>query len=151
MKNQRQEKILEIISQNDIDTQETLILKLKEDGFAATQTTVSRDINQLKLVKTVTSDGTYKYIQQSAKPDVAKSTMNTSLNKAVLKIELAKNIVVVKTLPGMANAVAVCVDSFENKEVVGSVAGDDTIIIVAYDEMRASILKENLKSAFKLN
>ena len=83
MKNQRQEKILEIISQNDIDTQETLILKLKEAGFAVTQTTVSRDINQLKLVKTVTSDGTYKYIQQSAKPDVAKSTMNTSLNKAV--------------------------------------------------------------------
>ncbi len=151
MKNARQQKILEIIAKNDIDTQEALITKLKEEGYAATQTTISRDINQLKLVKAVTSSGAYKYILPSASKESIKPVMGASLNNAVLKIEAAKNIVVVKTLSGMANAVAVCIDSFNHNDIVGSVAGDDTILIVTYDDAIAKKMQENLKTAFKFN
>ncbi len=151
MKNARQKKILEIISSNDIDTQEALIAKLREEGYPATQTTVSRDINQLKLVKAVTSSGTYKYILSSVQNENIRPAMNASLNDAVLKIDVAKNIVVVKTLPGMANAVAVCIDSFNHGEIVGSVAGDDTVIIVTYEDAIAKKMQDNLKAAFKFN
>lgn len=150
MKNKRQQLILDIIANNDIDTQEALIAKLKEAGCSATQTTISRDINQLKLVKAVTASGTYKYILPSVQKDVAKAAMSASLTDAVLKIEAAKNIVVVKTLSGMANAVAVCIDSFNHDDIVGSVAGDDTIIIVTYEDWIAQKMQDKLKSAFKL-
>ncbi len=151
MKNARQKKILEIIAANDIDTQEALITKLKEEGYPATQTTVSRDINQLKLVKTVTASGTYKYTVSGVHKENIRPAMSSSLNDAVLKIEAAKNIVVVKTLPGMANAVAVCIDSFNHSEIVGSVAGDDTVIIVTFEDAIAKKMQENLKNAFKFN
>jgi len=150
MKNKRQQLILDIIANNDIDTQEALIAKLKEAGCSATQTTISRDINQLKLVKAVTASGTYKYILPSVQKDVAKAAMSASLTDAVLKIEAAKNIVVVKTLSGMANAVAVCIDSFNHDDIVGSVAEDDTIIIVTYEDWIAQKMQDKLKSAFKL-
>ena len=130
MKNARQQKILEIIENYDIDTQEALIVKLREEGFFATQTTVSRDINQLKLVKAVTADGSYKYIIPSVRRENNVPVMNSVITDAVLSVEAAGNIVVVKTHSGMANAVAVCVDALNHNDIVGSVAGDDTIIIV---------------------
>ena len=131
MKNARQQKILEIIDRYDIDTQEALILKLKESGYNVTQTTISRDINQLKLVKAVTAVGTYKYIVPDVRRENNKTVMNSALTEAVIKVQAAKNIVVVKTLSGMANAIAVCVDSIDHDLIVGSVAGDDTIIVVS--------------------
>lgn len=151
MKNARQQKILEIIAKYDIDTQEALISKLKEDGYIVTQTTISRDINQLKLVKAITSDGSYKYIVPDVRRENNKTVMNSALTEAVVKIQAAKNIVVVKTLSGMANAIAVCVDSINHDEIVGSVAGDDTIIVVTQDDDIARSMEVSLKTAFKLN
>ncbi len=151
MKSLRQQKILEIVESNDINTQEALIEKLKEAGYNVTQTTISRDINQLKLVKAVTAHGTYKYIVPDVKRENNKAVMNSALTDAVTKIESAKNIVVVKTLSGMANAIAVCVDSLNHNEIVGSVAGDDTIIIVTKDDCIAESMALNLKVAFKFD
>lgn len=151
MKSARQQKILEIIAKYDIDTQDALIKKLEEQGFEVTQTTVSRDINQLKLVKAVTASGSYKYIVPDVKRENNRTVMNSALTDAVIKIEAAKNIVVVKTLSGMANAIAVCVDSLNHNEIVGSVAGDDTIIIVTKDDDVAEAMAANLRTAFKLD
>ena len=151
MKNARQQKILEIIDKYDIDTQEALISKLKDNGYNVTQTTISRDINQLKLVKAVTSTGSYKYIVPDVKRENNKTVMNSALTEAVIKIQSAKNIVVVKTLAGMANAIAVCVDSINHDLIVGSVAGDDTILVVTTDDETALSLEQSLKSAFKVN
>ena len=149
MKNARQKKIIELIKAYDIDTQETLIERLREAGFSVTQTPVSRDINQLKLVKAVTASGAYKYIVPDVRHEGGKSVMNSALTEAVLKVEAAQNIVVVKTLSGMANALAVCVDSINHDDIVGSVAGDDTIIIVTRDTDTAKRLEDSLHEAFK--
>ena len=146
MKSLRQQKILEIIERNDIDTQEALIEKLKEGGYNVTQTTISRDINQLKLVKAVTASGSYKYIVPDVKRENNRTVMNSALTDAVIKIEAAKNIVVVKTLSGMANAIAVCVDSLNHNEIVGSVAGDDTLLIVCVDDAAAESVVEKINS-----
>ena len=130
MKNARQKKILELIEQYEISTQEALIDKLSDFGFDVTQTTISRDIRQLKLIKGPTGMGTYKYITPTVKAEVSTPGHNSVFTEAVQKIEAAQNIVVIKTSAGMANAIAVCVDSLEVAGIVGSVAGDDTILIV---------------------
>ncbi len=148
MKNTRQKKILELIEQYDIDTQETLIERLLEIGIAVTQTTVSRDIRELKLVKGMTGKGTYKYIVPGIKKDSNTPVLNSALTEAVVKIEAAKNIVVIKTFAGMANALAVCVDTLEQTNIVGSVAGDDTILLVIKDDETAKAVEEKLKSVF---
>ena len=150
MKNARQQKILELIEKYDIDTQETLIAKLEEVGFATTQTTISRDIKQLKLVKGMTSNGTYKYIVPEVKSNGGAPILNAALTESVIKIEAAENIVVVKTLSGMANALAVCIDSLNDSSIVGSVAGDDTILIIVKTSELAKKLELELKVIFSL-
>ena len=148
MKNARQEKILELIELYDIDTQETLIDKLAEIGINVTQTTISRDIKQLKLVKGMTGKGTYKYVVPEKKKESNAPVLNSALTDSVVKIESARNIVVVKTFPGMANALAVCVDTLEHPHIVGSVAGDDTILLVVKDDETALAVESKLKSVF---
>ena len=148
MKNVRQKKIIELIEKYDIDTQETLIERLAEVGIAVTQTTVSRDIRELKLVKGMTGKGTYKYVVPSVSRENNAPVLNSALTDAVTKIEAAKNIVVVKTFPGMANALAVCVDTLEHPHIVGSVAGDDTILLVIKDDETAKMVEEKLKTVF---
>ena len=151
MKNARQKKILELIEKYDIDTQETLIARLSEVGISATQTTLSRDIRELKLVKGMTGRGTYKYIVPGVKRDAAAPVLKSAITEAVTKIEAAQNIVVVKTFAGMANAVAVCVDTLEHPHIVGSVAGDDTILLVIKDIETAKMVEEKLKTVFGVN
>lgn len=148
MKNARQKKILELIEKYDIDTQETLIEKLSEVGIAVTQTTVSRDIRELKLVKGMTGKGTYKYIVPGVRRENNTPVLNSALTEAVVKIEAARNIVVVKTFPGMANALAVCVDTLEHPHIVGSVAGDDTILLVIKDDDTAKMVEDKLRTVF---
>lgn len=151
MKNVRQKKILELVNAYDIDTQEALLAKLEEVGIYATQTTISRDINQLKLLKATNPKGGYKYVSPSFSSEGASApVMNSALRDAVLKIEAAKNIVVIKTYPGMANALAVCVDSLYHNEIVGSVAGDDTILLVIKDDEEAKRMEEKIKSTFAI-
>lgn len=148
MKNVRQQKILELIEKYDIDTQETLIIKLREEGYNVTQTTVSRDIRQLNLVKGVTAKGTYKYIAPAAVKNSNVPILNSAITDAVTKIDSAGNIVVIKSFAGMANAIAVCVDSLHHDDIVGSVAGDDTILLVVRNEQYASNLAEELRETF---
>ncbi len=151
MKNSRQQKILELIEKYDIETQEQLIARLNEAGFSVTQTTVSRDINQLKLVKTVSGSGRYKYVLPEIRRDNNVSVVNSALSEACLKIQAARNIVVVKTLSGMANAIAVCIDSIGQSDILGSVAGDDTILIVLTTDEAAQSLSDKLHSIFGVN
>ena len=151
MKNARQQKILELIEEYDIDTQETLIEKLRESGYNVTQTTVSRDIKQLSLVKGVTGRGTYKYVSPSAKANVGTPVLNSAITESIVHIEAAENIIVVKTFSGMANAVGVCVDSLHLAGLVGSVAGDDTVLLVAKSSAVAKELEVELKKDFGIS
>ena len=148
MKNARQNKILEIIEKEEISTQEALIAKLSEHGFDATQTTISRDIRQLKLVKGPTGRGTYKYVAPSVRRETSAPAHNSALTDSVMKIDVAQNIVVVKTHAGMANAIAVCIDSLDVGEIVGSVAGDDTVLVVMKSSECASETASKLKDIF---
>ncbi len=150
MKGARQEKILEIIEKYDISTQEELIEKLLEAGIFATQTTISRDIRQLNLVKGVSQSGAYKYIAPKTRKTESDGVMKNAITDSVVSVEAAQNLVVVKTTPGMANAVAVGIDSLDHPHVVGSVAGDDTLLLVMKDSEAALVVERILKKAFEL-
>ena len=148
MKNARQNKILELIDEYEISTQEALIQKLAEHGFDSTQTTISRDIRQLRLIKGPTGRGTYKYVAPEVRRGNDAPGHNSALTDAVLKIESAQNLIVVKTMAGMANAIAVCIDSLQIKDIIGSVAGDDTILLVFKSNEKAEDIEIELKSVF---
>jgi transcriptional regulator of arginine metabolism len=153
MKNARQQKILELIKKYDIDTQDTVIKKLAEEGYAVTQTTISRDIRQLNLIKGIASNGNYKYIAPGAGYGREKKgpVINSAITDSVIRVEAAGHIVVVKTYAGMANAIAVCVDSLSHDDIVGSVAGDDTILLVVKTSDGARALENELRNLFGLN
>lgn len=148
MKNARQNKILELIEEYEISTQEALIQRLSEHGFESTQTTISRDIRQLRLIKGPTGRGTYKYVAPEVRRGNDAPGHNSALTDAVIKIESAQNIIVVKTLSGMANAIAVCIDSLQIKDIIGSVAGDDTILLVFKTAEKATDVESELKEVF---
>ena len=150
MKNARQNKILELIEEYEISTQEALIQKLAECGFDSTQTTISRDIRQLRLIKGPTGRGTYKYVAPEVRHGNDAPGHNSALIDAVIKIEAAENIVVIKTLSGMANALGVCIDSLNEESIVGSVAGDDTVLIIVKTSELAKKLESELKVIFSL-
>jgi transcriptional regulator of arginine metabolism len=149
MKNSRHTRILEIISDYVIETQDDLIAKLRESGYPVTQATVSRDIKQLGLIKTATKDGGYKYT-------VARNDNNNNDNKftimreTIRSVQNAQNIVVVKTLPGMANAAATSLDAFAGEAIVGSIAGDDTIFIVVRNNEDAEEFTNYVKEVVSL-
>ena len=153
MKNARQQKILDLIEKYDIDTQETLIKYLRECGYNVTQTTVSRDIRQLNLVKGISADGSYKYIAPGSVATRENNVpiLNSAITDSIAKIEAACNIVVVKTFSGMANAIAVCIDSLHHNDIVGSVAGDDTILLVVKDADKAVMIETELRETFNFN
>lgn len=148
MKNARQNKILELIEEFEISTQEALIQKLSECGFESTQTTISRDIRQLRLIKGPTGRGTYKYVAPEVRQGNDAPGHNSALIDAVIKIEAAQNIIVVKTMAGMANAIAVCIDSLKISDIVGSVAGDDTVLLVLKTMEKALVVETELKNVF---
>ena len=150
MKNARQRKILELIEQYDIDTQDTLIQRLSEAGIETTQTTISRDIRQLQLAKGITARGTYKYVLPELKKNGPAPVLNSAITDSILKIETAENIIVIKTLAGMANPIAVCTDSLEYPEIVGCVAGDDTLLLVIKTTVQAPLVEEKLRKIFGL-
>jgi len=149
MKNSRHAKILEIIEEFEIGTQEALIDKLAEYGIKTTQTTISRDIRQLKLVKGPTGMGTYKYVAPKQHNTNVTPIHNSALTDSIVLIDSAQNIVVVKTLSGMANAIAICIESLNLSDIVGTVAGDDTVLIVTRDNGTAEELVEALTTIFE--
>ena len=142
MKTQRQNKILEIIENNDVETQEQLAELLCKEGFVATQATVSRDIKELRLVKisSVGKDGKQgrsKYSQNSVKNEIDTrftEKFKSILSEMVLRISYAGHMVVLKTYPGMAQAACAAIDSLDISDIIGSLAGDDTIFIVMSTE-----------------
>lgn len=148
MKKGRQEKILELITKHEIDTQDDLMDMLREEGYKVTQATVSRDIRDLNLVKVSTAKGSYKYVvSRTPSSDAISgvSILKNSVADTVTAVNCANNIIVVKTTPGMAQAVATLVDRLPSGEILGCVAGDDTIIIVAVDNDAAASASEKLQ------
>ena len=130
MKSRRHAKILDIIAEYPIETQDELLTRLKDEGYKATQATISRDIKDLRLVKTLGSDGKYRYVSASKNSTDIRSNFSSLFASSVNSIDFAQNIVVIKTLSGMAQAVCAALDSNDYKAVVGTIAGDDTILLV---------------------
>ena len=128
MKKSRQEKIVEIIKHYDIETQEELAEKLCEGGFVVTQATVSRDIRELGLTKMPISGGKQKYVLLKTADERMGDKYIRVLREGLLSMDMAQNILVVKTVSGMAMAVAAALDAMHMKEIVGTIAGDDTIM-----------------------
>jgi transcriptional regulator of arginine metabolism len=128
MKLRRQSKILELISKYDVETQEELAEWLMKEGYNVTQATVSRDIRELKLTKIAMDGGTQKYIAiQKAEPGLGEK-YNRVLRDGFISMDMAQNILVIKTVSGMAMAVAAALDALQMNSIVGSIAGDDTIM-----------------------
>ena len=145
MKLNRHAKILELIKQYPITTQEELLKRLEAEGYVVTQSTVSRDIKTLRLQKTHAIDGKQRYSAPTGiQPDI-RNGFNGILSGSVTSVETAQNIVVVKTFSGMASAACAAIDSMNLENVVGSLAGDDTIFIACKDNDSAEKLKDNLK------
>ena len=145
MKSSRHAKILEIINRQPIETQDELLEALSREGCKVTQATISRDIKDLRLVKTLGSDGRYRYTASKDNSVDIRSSFSHLLITSVLSIDRAQNIVVVKTLGGMANALCAALDSMGNHSIVGTLAGDDTIFIACRENDDAAQLMEYLR------
>ena len=141
MKNDRQKKILEIISANEIETQDELSQALAAEGFSVAQATVSRDIQKLKLVKTSAGNGRYKYVQPEDEEDV----FSNLLLQTIISVDYAMNIVVIKCHTGMAQAACAMIDTMDYPQILGTIAGDDTIFILLKNEEKARELMQNIK------
>ena len=144
MKYLRQAKILELVARQQIETQEELSEQLKRAGFQVTQATVSRDIKELRLVKIQGADGRSRYSESAQEGDVAPKYRNI-LREAVLSVDFAGNIAVVKCFSGMGMSAATAIDAMEGSDVVGSIAGDDTILVVMRSEEKAGQFTTELK------
>lgn len=145
MKSGRHAKILEIIAEYPVDTQDEIISRLKEAGYKATQATISRDIKDLRLVKALGADGKYRYISAANHRADLRRSFAQFFGSSVISIDPAQNIVVIKTLSGMANAVCASMDSTDNAAIVGTIAGDDTIFVACRTNDSARELIEELK------
>ena len=128
MKTSRQSKIIEIIQKNDVETQDELSALLEKEGFRVTQATVSRDIRELKLTKIPTVSGRQKYAVITDAPENLSKKYERVLREGFLSMDMAQNILVIKTVSGMASAVCAAIDAMKMREIVGSIAGDDTIM-----------------------
>ncbi|HEX2944802.1 MAG TPA: arginine repressor [Clostridia bacterium] len=149
MKYSRHAKILELIERYQIETQEELAEKLKENGMDVTQATVSRDIKELRLIKVMVDDDHYKYAPISHSETSITNKLLTIFTESFISCDYANNIVIVKTLPGMAQASASAVDTLKWTEIVGTIAGDDTIMIVCRAEKIAEELVNKLSKMIK--
>lgn len=145
LKSKRHTKILEIISEKDIETQEELADELKRAGFDVTQATVSRDIKILKLIKMQGASGNYKYAASSKESKDINDKLSSILANAAVSVENVDNFVVVKTLTGSASAAAEAIDTLFDTEVAGTIAGDNTIFILARSLDRAEELVDKVR------
>ena len=146
MKKRRQAKIIELISQNEIETQEELQDLLKRYGFEVTQATISRDIKELRLVKDLSNEGRYVYSSGKKSMDVINHRAGGIFNDTIITIDYAMNTVVIKCFTGMANAVCAAIDSMNLDEILGSLAGDDTIFILCRNEDTAGMFTNKLRT-----
>lgn len=146
MKARRHAKILELVNAHPVDTQDELLSLLREGGFPVTQATISRDIKELRLVKTLTSDGKYHYMVHTGTPKNEMSDKFLMIfSESVTKIDSAGNMLVIKCYTGMANAVCAALDTLHWSGVVGTIAGDDTIFMVMRDDHNAREMVAQLR------
>ena len=146
MKIQRQAKIMEIISSTDVETQEQLLEALQRSGFKSTQATISRDIKELRIVKELTSLGTYRYTASNNEVGgTFSSRLNTIFKECITSYDYAQNMVVIKTMPGLASAACSAIDAMNMSVVVGSLAGDDTAFLVMRDNNAAAAFCAEIK------
>ena len=139
MKRQRQAKIMEIISTRNVETQEQLLQELQSAGFHSTQATISRDIKELRIVKELTNFGTYRYTTATSETaGTFSSRLNTIFRESITSFDYAQNMIVIRTLPGLASAAASAIDAMNMSVVVGTLAGDDTVFIVMRDNNTAA-------------
>lgn len=138
---------MEIISNFNVETQEQLLEKLQEAGFTSTQATISRDIKELRIVKELTSFGTYRYTTATKEvPTSFSGRLNTIFRECVTDFDYAQNIIVIHTLPGLANAAASALDSMHMSVVLGTLAGDDTVMVVMRDTNAAAAFCGEIKN-----
>ena len=147
MKSQRQAKIMEIISNRNVETQEQLLQELQNAGFRSTQATISRDIKELRIVKELTSFGTYRYTAATDEvSNTFSSKLNTIFRECITSFDYAQNMLVIRTLPGLASAAASAIDAMNMSVVVGTIAGDDTVFIVMRDTNAAAAFCGEIKN-----
>ena len=151
MKRNRHDKIIEIIASNVVETQEQLAALLKEAGYDVTQATVSRDIRQMKLAKQATEDGKYKYVYTTADSDVMQDKYVSVLRAGYVSMDVAQNLLVIKTVSGMAMALAAAIDALDFPQIVGCIAGDDTIMIAIKTSEESVEVMEELRSLMGRN
>ena len=149
MKKNRQEKLIEIITRYDVDTQDELIERLREYGFETTQATVSRDIRELKIAKMMSGKGSYRYVLPKQVAQQGDFKFNAALIESIVHVDQAGNMIVLKTYPGLAQAVAVGIDGMHETPILGCVAGDDTILVVLRDEENAKLIASKLQDLLK--
>ena len=149
MKSQRHARILELVSKYEIETQEDMMSRLQSEGFKVTQATVSRDLKELKLTKTLTARGTYRYAVNTARQHTGSMKLNNAMVDSIIQVDYSLNNVVIKTYPGLANAVASGVDALNMHSILGCVAGDDTIMIVVRDIESARDISERIRHLIK--
>ena len=147
MKFQRQNLILKLIEDHPIETQKELSDRLRAAGFDVTQATVSRDIKELRIVKELTNLGTYRYTTSNGEISGSFSArLNTIFRECVIGFDYAQNIIVIRTLPGLGSAAGAAIDAMNMSAVVGSLAGDDTVMVVMRDNNTAAAFCGEIKS-----
>lgn len=149
MKYSRQSKIIELIDNNVVETQEELAELLKRSGIKVTQATVSRDIKELRLIKVLDESGRYKYAVLKNQDNYQIDRLVKMLTDSILDIDYSGNMVVLKTISGTASAAAAAIDGLAWKEIVGTIAGDDTIFILSRDEYHPTILVEKFQKLMR--
>ena len=149
MKNVRQTAILSIIEQYDIETQEELASRLRKMGIDVTQATVSRDIKELRLLKVLSASGGYKYATADKAEHGLSDRFVRMFRDSVLSINFANNIIVIKTLSGSANVAAEAIDSMRMPQILGTMAGDNTILVIVNNEKEAVETVESFRDMLK--
>jgi transcriptional regulator of arginine metabolism len=145
MKSGRQSAILSIIAERDIETQYQLLQALEERGVKSTQATLSRDIKELRLIKELGPSGSYRYTVAKQDSDDFDERLRKILKESVLSYDVAQNLVVIKTLPGLGQGACSAIDSMKIKGLVGSLAGDDTLFLAMRDNASAEAFYDEIK------
>ena len=149
MKRTRQAAILTLIQEKDVETQEELAAALKEQGFEATQAIISRDIRELRLVKVLSGSGKYKYAPSGQNTAGLSERYVRIFLSSVVSIEYAGNIIVVKTLSASADIAAEAIDSMQMKEILGTMAGENTVLVIVHNEEEARTVTGHFRGLLK--
>ena len=149
MRYSRQNKIIEIINNYEVDTQEKLAALLKEQGYDVTQATISRDIKDLQLVKTLTSNGKYKYTVNRSSDLPLTERFVKIFRQTVISVDSAENLIIVKTLSGCANAAGEAIDNSNMDHIKGSIAGDNTLLIIVDDKANVPLILHEFSDLLK--